>query len=330
MEVTSLHKEYLKDIRKKFEEYAKKNTDDKQGGFKLYTDYRERELSTRFLQKIFEANNPRMAFEERISEWEWDVSQYYWDDLINDLKAECTEEELEFWEENELEVNDWVNEIFYWYYDPDDFNNVLKVNIMVDCGNGNTDYTCDNVLNWYGNYGDGNIDECSSMLWLAKTQKKATALRKACKAVHRNDGYYVGREKQKDKFIESCLQEFENLSSHMGTVTFLVEMPLFKVFDLLELQKEEYDEKGKYDPRFNEKSKSYIVLDKKTMCGLYDPWGGSGSVLEIELDNDVKLPIKYAEICVEGCKMRGYDVDEVYGLIRSCWGDTVKEIVKVA
>ena len=329
MEITSLHKEYLKDIEKRFREYAEKNTDDKKGGIELYTDYRNRELSTRFLKEIFEADDPRMAFEEKVSEWEWDASNYYWDDLINDLKAECTEEELEFWEENEDEVKNLVNEVFYWYYDHNDFNNNVKVNIMVDCGNGNIDYTCDNVLNWYGNDGDGSIDERSSMLWLAKTQKKATLLRKACKAVHRNDGEYVNREVQKDKFIESCIQEFENLPSHMGTVTFLVEMPLFKVFDLLELQKEEYDEKGKYDPRFNTKSKSYIVLDKRTMCGLYNSWDGGGSVLEIELDKDVKLPIKYARICVEGCKMCGYDVDEVYGLVGSCWKDTVKEIVKV-
>lgn len=329
-EVTSLKNEYLKDIRKKFREYAAKHTDNKDGGIQIYTDYRDRELSTRFLREIFKSDDPRMAFDENVSEWEWDASFYYWNDFINDLKAELTEEELEFWEENDDEVIELINEIFYWYYDREDFNNDVKVNIMVDCGNGNTDYTCDNVLNWYGNSGNGTFDNRSSILWLARTQKKVTALRKACKAVHRNDGEYIDREVQKDKFVESCVQELENLPSHMGTVTFLVEMPLFKVFDLLELQKKEYDEKGKYDPRLNKKSKSYIVLDKKTMCGLYNPWDGGGSVLEIELDKDVKLPIKYAEICVEGCKMRGYDVDEVYGLVGSCWKNTVKEIVEVA
>lgn len=83
-------------------------------------------------------------------------------------------------------------------------------------------------------------------------------------------------------------------------------------------------------PRKNENSKSYMVLGKETMCGLYDPWSGGGSVLEIELDKDVKLPIKYAIFCVEGCKMHGYDIDEVYGLIGSCWKETVKEIKEVA
>ena len=237
---------------------------------------------------------------------------------------------IEKWHKKIKRIQVWDKENTYFYYNAEDFNNEIKVNIMVDCGNWNYDCVCDNVLNWYGNSGDGSIDKESSMLWLAKTQGKATALRKACKQVHRDDGYYVDRDKNKDKFIESCIQEFENLPSHMATVTFLVKMSLFELFDLIELQNKEYDEKGKYDPRKNEKSKSYIVLGKETMCGLYDSWSGGGSVLEVELDKDVKLPIKYAIFCVEGCKMHGYDIDEVYGLIDSCWKETVKEIKEVA
>ena len=256
--------------------------------------------------------------------------EYGEDELENDIRKELTDEEEKYFTDNFDEIWEYVKENTYFYYNSEDFNNEVKVNIMVDCGNWNYDCVCDNVLNWYGNSGDGSIDKESSMLWLAKTQGKATALRKACKQVHRDNGYYVDRDKNKDKFIESCIQEFENLPSCMATVTFLVKMPLFDLFDLIELQNKEYDEKGKYDPRKNEKSKSYIVLGKETMCGLYNSWSGSGSVLEVELDKDVKLPIKYAIFCVEGCKMHGYDIDEVYGLIDSCWKETIKEIKEVA
>lgn len=131
-----------------------------------------------------------------------------------------------------------------------------------------------------------------------------------------------------DKFVESCIEELENLSSSCGTLTFLVEMKLFDLFALLEMQKAEYDEKAEYDPRKN-KSESYIVLGKDTKCGLYDPYSGGGSLLEIELDKDVKLPLKYAVICPENCKMNvRYDVDKVYGLVGSTWKDTLKEIHK--
>ena len=301
------------------------------GGIEIYTDYRDRELSTRFLKEIMESNNPRETFQDRLCELSMDYAiEYGEDELEKEIRDKLTEEEEELFTEHFEEIWDMVRENTYFYYDEKDFNNDVDVNIMVDCGNWNYDCTCDNVLNWYGNSGDGSIDNTSSMLWLAKTQGKATALRKACKREHRGDGYYAEREKDKDKFIESCIQEFENLPSHMGTITFLVKMPLFQLFDLMELQNKEYDEKGKYDPRRNERSKSYIVLGKETMCGLYNGWDGAGSILEIELDKDVKLPIKYCVFCVDGCKMHGYDVGEVYGMSSSAWKETLKEIKEVA
>lgn len=301
------------------------------GGIEIYTDYRDRELSTNLIKEIMEHNNPREVFNDMLADWAMDYAiEYGENELKKDIKKELTDEEKELFEENFEEIWDEVREHTYFYYNSEDFNNEVEVNIMVDCGNWNYDCTCDNVLNYYGNNGDGSIPAESSMLWLAKTQGKATALRKACKHQHRDDGYYVSRNKETDKFIESCIQEFENLPSPMGTVTFLVKMSLFQLFDLIELQNKEYDDKGKYDPRKNEKSKSYIILGKDTMCGLYDSWNGSGSVLEIELDKDVKLPIKYCVFCVDECKMHGYDVGEVYGMCSSAWKETLKEIKEVA
>ena len=217
-------------------------------------------------------------------------------------------------------MKEYINENVYYYFNEEEFNTDVNVNIMVDCGNGNYDYAKDNVLNWDGRYSEGELEEESSLLWLAKTQNKETALKDACKKAF-NGCEYEGE----DKFVESCVQELENLPSCMGTITFLVKMPLFEVFKLLELQKKEYDEKAKYDPRLNE-SKAYILLGKETMCGLYNPWNGGGSVMEVQLDKDVRLPVMFAEICVEGCKSRGYDVGEVYGLCKDCWKESVKKI----
>lgn len=305
------------------------------GGIEIYTDYRDRELSNGFLKEIFEDKNPREVFKDKLSDWAVEYAIEYGEgELEKDIRKALSKEEEEFFTDNFDEIWDFVRENIYFYYNENDFNEDVKVNIMVDCGNGNYDYTKDNVLNWDGRYSDGEIEKESSILWLAKTQGKVTLLRKACKKEYNkeyknNSRRNMNSKNQPDKFIESCIQEFENLPSHMGTLTFLVKMPLFQLFDLIELQNNEYDKKAKYDPRLN-KSKSYILLGKETECGLYNPWTGAGSVLEIELDKDVKLPVKFAEICVEGCKMRGYDVDEVYGLIDSCWKKSIKEIKKVA
>lgn len=159
------------------------------GGIEIYTDYRERELSDSFLKEIFEHDNPREAFNDELADWAMDYAMEYGEDEFEkDIRGEMTDEEEEYFTDNFNEIWEYVRENTYFYYNAEDFNNEVKVNIMVDCGNWNYDCVCDNVLNWYGNSGDGSIDKESSMLWLAKTQGKATALRKACKQVHRDDG----------------------------------------------------------------------------------------------------------------------------------------------
>lgn len=296
------------------------------GGIQIYKDYNDG-LSKQIIKDILRSENPRDMFYEFLTEWASDYEiQCGSDDLEKEIKNSLTEEEEELFDENSDEIWDFIRDMTYFYYDEDDFNEEVKLNLMVDCGNFNTDCTEDNVLNYYGN---GSISPLSSMLWLAKTQKKAVKLRKACASIYKKDGNYVTREVHEDRFIESCIQEFENLPSHMGTLTFLLKIKLLDLFDLIELQKREFDDSGKYDPRLNTKSKSYIVIDKNTECGLFDPWSGGGSVLEVRLDNDVKLPIKYALFTVDGVKTYGYDVDEVYGLIDSCWSYGIKEIKEI-
>lgn len=323
----------LNQLEDKVKQILKEKADNKDYGIEIYTDYRDRELSDGTIKEIVTSDNPRQYFEDMLYEWATEYSfEYGYAELIKELRNGLTEEENELFEENLEHMEDFVYEYAYYYYDKNDFNNEIDVNIMVDCGNGNYDYTKDNVLNYYGRdwyKSEGDIPNESSILWLAKTQKKATKLREACRRQYRNDGNYVNRNIEEDKFIESCIQEFENLTSHMATLTFLVKMDLFTYFDLIELQKREYDEVGEYDPRKNTKSKSYIVLDKNVECGLFDTWQGGGSVLEIELDNNVKLPIKFAEFCVDGCKQRGWDVNDVYGLVGSAWKNAIIEIKEI-
>lgn len=328
-EVTSLKKEWLKDIAARFEEYKKDNHIGRSGKIEIYTDYRDREAvaSLTFLKDIFDNYNPKEAFEEKIEEWEEDYAWQSHDDLIRDLKSYCSDKELEFWEENEGDVNELIFETFYYGYNVDDFNVPIKVNIMVDCGNANMDYTSDD-FSYYGHR--GYVPEESSLLWLANQQGKGDEFKDAVSKWYRDDGEYVNREVESDKFIESMIQEVENLPSNIGTLTFIVEMKLFDLFKCIGIQQQEYDPHYKYEPQLNDKAKSYIVLDKKTMCGLFNSWDGGGSVLEIKLDKDVELPLKYCKFAVDGCHMQGrWDVNEVYGLIGSCWKETVKEIKKV-
>jgi hypothetical protein len=73
------------------------------------------------------------------------------------------------------------------------------------------------------------------------------------------------------------------------------------------------------------KGRGWILLDKSTTAGLYDPWSGGGSILEIRLDRDVRLPIRCIETAKQdGC--RGYSIREVYGCNSCLWTETLKEI----
>lgn len=286
------------------------------GGIEMYLDYRDT-LSNNTLYDIMTADNPREYFDELINDWTFDSSLYYEDELENTIRKKLSDEEKIFCLQNKDELNDWFHDNYYFYYDTDHYNETVKVNIMLDTGNANSDFTRDNILNYCNYYSNGGRDlKDSSILWLARQQKKAGLLREAIKGKYDGD----------NKFIKSCIQELEELPSHMATLTFLVNMKLFDYFELREAMSAEKELNKSYILA-ERKGKGTITISKDTMCGLFDVWYGGGSILEIELDKDVVLPIKCiwkAEI-ETGKSEYGYSVDSVYGLVESAWDGEVKE-----
>ena len=299
----------------------KKERPNEDGGIEMYLDYRDT-LSDFTLYDIMTADNPRETFNELIGDWTVDGAVYYEDELEKEIRDNLTEDEEVFFDENFDKLRDWFHEHYYYYYDDNHYNETVKVNIMLDTGNCNYDFTRDNILNYCNYYSNEGKDlKDSSIFWLAKQQKKATLLRKAIKEVLNGEDI-----KFEDKFIESTIEELENLPSHMATLTFLVNMPLFDYFDLREAMAAEEKLNDSYVLE-DRKGKGTITISKDTMCGLFDVWSGGGSLLEIELDKDVVLPIKCiwkAEI-ETGKSQYGYSVDSVYGLVGSAWDGTVKE-----
>lgn len=291
----------------------------KDGGIEMYLDYRDT-LENSILYDIMTADNPREYFVEWLSDCELEDSLYYEDELEKTIKKNLTEEETDFFDDNFDKLRDWFHENYYFYYDANHYNETVKVNIMLDTGNCNYDFTRDNILNYasyYSNYGRDLKD--SSIMWLARQQKKARDLRRAIKKV--SDREEVEFD---NKFIESTIYELENLPSYMATLTFLVNMPLFDYFDLRDAMNAEKKLNNSYIFE-NRKGKGTITISNDTMCGLFDVWSGGGSSLEIELDKDVVLPIKciwHAEI-ETGKSEYGYSVDNVYGLVGSAWDGRV-------
>ena len=229
------------------------------------------------------------------------------ENFIDLFYSSLTKEEKSFFKDNRDELINYVEDNYFFYYDPGDFDKEIKVNIIIDTGNAKTDFSCDDVLS---NCGDGNgLNELSSILWLAKQQGREREFKKAVKDILANKPI-----KTENAFVNSCIEELENLTSDIGTLTFLVSMSLPDWIDL----------ENKMTANYNNGS---LTLTKDTMCGLVDPLLGGGSILGIELENDVTIPFKKIYgCCIDSCKMVRYDVNEIYGLADSCWKHTLINI----
>lgn len=331
-----LTKEMIKKIEKVLEDnyYERETEGSEYYTYEIFVDYRYEYFEDNTLAKISKADYPREELDEIESEWIFDSSDYYEDELFSKLESEFEEE----WEEWEDEIREYVHEHVSYTLPNGVEDQEVKVVIATDVGDMNYDFTECNILNWYGTYGGYDkgkklIPTNSPIGWLAKQQGKYRELEHIVRLL--KDPYVEKLNTDKvSKFTKSVVQELENATSHMNTLIFLVKMPLFEFIQLREIMRaeEEANKSYHYEER---KGKSYITISKKSDCGLYDIWNGGGSVLEIELEKDVKLPVKAifdVWIDCRGCKAngRGYDVDEVYGLSGEAWHGEVKEIKEVA
>lgn len=125
--------------------------------------------------------------------------------------------------------------------------------------------------------------------------------------------------------LKSIYVETANCASHMNALVFLVKMTLEQYFNLRDAIDKEKPRNESYC--LNERTgRGYLVLSKDTTCGLYDSWNGSGSVLEIKLEHDVRLPFRCLYSAQhDGC--RGYGIGEIYGCSSELWNDdAIKEI----
>ena len=283
----------------------------------LYADYRD-EISEETAGEILEASDPEMEFYEKLGEWYDDAGWSAKTELIDSVKN-VLEKTHELTEEDKDEIEEYIRDNVWFDAPAEHFlDQELCVNIMLDTGDGNYDFTLNSLYPcWYGREGEKYEDK-ASLIWLAKQQGYGKReLRKALEQGDMADPH---------GFLESCRVELANLPSHMSTVTFLVKMTFRQLLELHTAMKWRNAQGVKYDASMYPYC-GYIVLDKSTMCGLYDSWAGGGSVLEIQLEKDVRVPIKYIWRAVpDGAKTYGYQVGDVYGMCRSAWKNTLKEL----
>jgi hypothetical protein len=285
----------------------------------MYTDYNDH-LDERIVADILDSENPRDSFVDLLCEcWEeteWQHISDLREDVIKHLEQAYPDDEID-----DSEVIDWLGELVcfdipYKHY----FQQDVNVNIMLDTGDMNSDFTRTNIYPAYhGQKGDA-LNDCSGLVWLTKQQGYAKS--EIRKVLYKDEG-------SENKFLQSIYDELANAASHMNTLTFLVSMTLEEAMQITELVNAQ-DRNGRiYAPVSSRPNCGYIVLGENTMCGLFDPWSGGGSVMEIALEKPVKIPCKYVyRMQIDNGKSVGgdYTVGDVYGMCGSAWKATLTEI----
>ena len=278
--------------------------------FEIDIDYRD-EIEDSIAQKILDNVSPRDALIERLWDWyqtdEWDII----DNLVDDFKAKTDPKLLEdanIIEDDNLDdemIREEFMDIIYADY-PEDWalSQEFCFNIIVSNGDDNYDFW----LNEHIVDETGEVDENAEkagLVWLAKQQ--GYTFEELIEFM--KDEEYVNS----NKFISSLVAE---IFSGYGceALTFCVKMTLGQAIIL--------KEKMQSNPNGS------VILSKNVTCGLFDPWSGGGSVLEIACEKDVEIPFENIwKFYIDESRSNRYDsIHNVYGTNDALWKDYLKEI----
>ena len=184
--------------------------------------------------------------------------------------------------------------------------------IFLDSGDSNYDFVLNHIHPAYAACEDEPIDEKAGLAWLAKQQGYS---------VKDLDEFLRGSSGKESKFLRSVEQELSNLSNQRAVVAFILQM---EVRDILQvnnvIRKQEMAQKRFWDATKRPECGS-ITLSAETVCGLFNPWDGGGSLMEIELERDVDIPIRFIDKIApdEVHDKYEYGVNEVCGFVDSVW-----------
>jgi len=277
---------------------------------KIYADYRDR-LDESTIVKIFLSDDPWGTFNDSLNFTECEWEERGW--LLETIKESFNDnDEMPGYDKYEGFINDWIDENVYYNCPYDHYlKQDVYIDIIVDTGDGNYDYTMNELFGCkYSEKGLSDREQ-SSLIWLMRQQGyEADAI----------SDFVLCENSQGSKLFDSIYQECLNTTTCMNALTFFVKLPLDEALVLHELVSGDHNKENKYKNLEADIVQGEIILDKGTACGLYDPWNGAGSILDIVLEKNVALPVKYIDSAMpDGC--RGYSVSNIYGMLGSFWSD---------
>lgn len=259
----------------------------------MYVDYSDK-VSDSQLAIISQADNKMETFYDVLCDFVAQTTDFERDEILKVIRHQWNQEEHGSFEEKEEMVDEIIGELCDFNFPYEHYlKTEVYVNVLVDTGDGNYDYTLNNFNSHYASEGE-EIDDESSILWLTKQQ--GYTKEQLTKAVQEQEFA------NDSKFLKSVYEECLNVTTHMNALAFFVRMTLEDFIELCDKQQT-------------------LTLSSGTHCGLYDLWRGAGGPLEISLEKNVEIPYELIRAHIDGA--RGYGIDSIYGMLRSFWKETV-------
>lgn len=247
--------------------------------------------------KISKSEDPWGEFNSIIDEAWYDEIAHVEDTIFNEFNDWLIDQDIEPCDDigtfqDRVEI--YVNTDHYLDYE-------YPCRLLIDTGDANWDFSLNPSYynDWLGRGEDSQdeIGEPASLVWIAKTQGYSLEeLRNALKTDDRNS---------LDTFLKSMRQEAENAQG--GCFAFLVTSTLREIIQIAA---------GDY---------SSIFVPADVMCGIFEPFTGGGSVLDVQLNTGITIPKNYVwEFAPDEYKAGYRSIMDVYGMLSSAYNTEIE------
>ena len=269
-------------------------------------------IDDKTIGEILDSKDPMITFEEKCCEWWDDVAWEYEAELIKEFKKPLARQS---WDDEK--IREELESMWYFKYPFDEYlEQEVCVDIRIDTGDANYDYTLNAIYPHYNGSKGDEIDDRTSLVWLAKTQGYSKEqLQHALNTLEDS--------LERHGFLETVFDELINCCVPLPSLVFPVKITLGKLIEIQEIINKRDEDKYCWEPE-DRKDCGSIVVSKDVECLLYDSWNGGGSCWGIQLEKDVEIPIKYIR-SAEPDGAKTYSIKSCYGCNSSCWKDAIKQ-----
>ena len=311
MKQTILHQKLKEFLDKRYSSWAwdEKNQCYYDEAYRSYDDI----IDDKTIGDILDSKYPMETLEEKCFEWWDDTAWEHEMELLTEFKKTLTRQS---WDDDK--IREELESMWYFKYPTDEYlEQEVNVDIRIDTGDANYDFTLNAIYPHYNGREGNDIDDRASLVWLAKTQGYSKK-----KLQHALNTLEDSLERH--GFLETVYDELINCCVPLPSLVFPVKMTLGKLIEIQEIINKRDEDGYHWEPE-DRKDCGSIVVSKDVECLLYDSWNGGGSCWGIQLEKDVEIPIKLiCDIKPDGAQ-GDYSIKSCYGCDSSCWKDAIKQ-----